>query len=128
MNTPLYSLQLTVRASRELLARAGLAHSSRPWVISARDGSHSIDYDVLTAHAHDLDLSEECIARIAASLATGVEVNLHCAIGYLTRDHAALVMTAIACASGHDRPETRITSTIEGRRHLEDAPALDSWT
>ncbi|WP_139344529.1 hypothetical protein [Rathayibacter sp. VKM Ac-2630] len=117
----------SVRLAEELLARAGCAGSARPWVLRSRSGEHpAIDFDALERHVHRLDLSEEAVARVALSLATGRPVDLRAALGYLTRDHAALVMIAVACAGGHDRAGSRIR-VIDDERRVETAPPLGSW-
>ena len=118
----------SVRLAEELLARAGCAGSAQPWVLRAGAGEHpSIDFGALERHVHRLDLSEEAVARIALSLATGRPVDLRAALGYLTRDHAALVMTAVACAGGHDRTGSRIL-VVDDERRVETVPPLSSWT
>ncbi|WKK71901.1 hypothetical protein Q0F99_01760 [Rathayibacter oskolensis] len=112
--------------AEELLARAGCLRPGYPWVRGAA-GSPVVDLALLETHAGLLDLSEEAVVRIALSLATGRPVDLRSALGYLTRDHAELVMTAVACAGGHDRAASRIR-VVDGERHVEIAPPLAAWT
>lgn len=109
--------------AQELLARAGCLRPEHPWTTGA---SPAIDFGLLEQHAHLLDLSEEGVARVALSLATGRPVDLRSALGWLSRDHAELVMTAVACAAGHDRPESRIR-LVEGERRVESVPPLAHW-
>ncbi|KQQ10439.1 hypothetical protein [Rathayibacter sp. Leaf296] len=116
-----------VRLAEELLARAGCADSARPWVLRTRSGGHrSIDFAALERHVHELDLSEEAVARVALSLATGLPIDLRAALGYLTRDHAELVMTVVACVGGHDRTASRVRVSAD-RRSVETVPPLGSW-
>lgn len=113
-----------VHAAEELLARAGW---DRHWRKGPTEPT-SIPIDFLAAErdAVRFDLSEESVIRIAISMATGNPVDLRSAFGHLTRDHAALVMTAIACASGHDGEEYRVT-TIDDVRRVETVPPLGKW-
>lgn len=113
-----------MRAAEELIARAGW---ERRW---RRDpegpGSSSLDLAALERDANTLDLSEESVVRIAISMATGHPVDLRSAFGHLTRDHAELVMIAVACAGGHDREEYRIIVAGQQRRVATVAP-LGQW-
>ncbi|KQQ05054.1 MULTISPECIES: hypothetical protein [unclassified Rathayibacter] len=118
----------SVGTAEELLSRAGCLRPEHPWVLGTRaDGQPMVDFGVLDREAGVLDLSEEAVARIALSLATGRPVDLRSALGYLTRDHAELVMTAVACAGGHDRAGSRIR-LVGGERRVENAPPLGAWT
>ncbi|MWV50679.1 hypothetical protein GRS96_15510 [Rathayibacter sp. VKM Ac-2803] len=115
----------SVELAEELLGRAGCLRPEHPWVLTAGDAP-VVDFALLERHACLLDLSEEAVVRIALSLATGRPVDLRSALGYLTRDHAELVMTAVACAGGHDRAAGRIR-VVDGQRLVEIAPPLGSW-
>ncbi|QHC59565.1 hypothetical protein [Rathayibacter sp. VKM Ac-2760] len=114
-----------VSLARELLRRTGCARSGLPWVVPA-DGGCAVDLALLERGAHLLDPSEEAVARIALSLATGRPVDLRSAFGHLTRDHAEAVMTAVAGAGGHDRVESRI-AVVDGERRVESVPPLAVW-
>ncbi|NRD08316.1 hypothetical protein [Rathayibacter agropyri] len=112
-----------VHAAEQLLARSGCLRSEHPWVTS---GAAEVDFLALAEHAGVLDLSEEAVARVALSLATGRPVDLRFAFGHLTRDHAELVMIAVAAAAGHDRLSSRI-HVVGDERRLETVPPLAVW-
>ncbi|MBF4461788.1 MULTISPECIES: hypothetical protein [unclassified Rathayibacter] len=113
-----------VRVAEELLRRAGCLRREHPWSPDASRAT--VDFALLAEQAGVLDLSEEAVARIALSLATGRPVDLRRAAGFLTRGHAELVMVAIAIAAGHDRATSRIRVVGEERR-VEVAPPLAVW-
>ncbi|KZX20944.1 hypothetical protein [Rathayibacter tanaceti] len=113
------------RVAEQLLAQAGCLRVESPWV-SGPESALSVDFAVLAEHAGALDLSEEAVARIAHSLATGRPVDLRSAFGHLTRDHAQLVMTAVAVAGGHDREGCRVR-VDGGDRCVESVPPLAAW-
>ena len=111
--------------AEKLLLLAGCLRPEHPWTTGA--GEHpTVDFALLEEHAHLLDLSEEGVARVALSIATGRPVDLRSALGWLSRDHAELVMTAVAAAGGHDRPESRI-GLVSGERRVESVPPLARW-
>ena len=114
-----------VALAQELLLRTGCARPGLPWVRESAAGS-AVDLAVLERGAHLLDLSEEAVARIALSLATGRPVDLRAAFGHLTRDHAEAVMIAVAVAGGHDRVESRVV-VVDGERRVESVPPLGVW-
>jgi len=113
-----------VVVAEELLLRSGCLRPEHPWVLTGP--GPSVDFSLLEKHAHLLDLSEEGVARVALSLASGRPVDLRSALGWLSRDHAELVMTAVACAGGHDRPESRIR-LVDGERRVESVAPLALW-
>ncbi|AND17146.1 hypothetical protein C5C18_03135 [Rathayibacter tritici] len=116
-----------LRAAEQLLVRAGCLRPEHPWTSGpATAAAPRIDFAVLAEQACLLDLSEEAVARIAVSLATGRAVDLRSAFGHLTRDHAALVMTAVAVACGHDQVSSRIRVVGEERR-VETVLPLADW-
>lgn len=116
-----------VRIAEELLLRAGCLRRDLPWVMGPATGAGPmVDFTLLAEHAGRLDLSEEGVVRVALSLATGRPVDLRSALSWLSRDHAELVMTAVACASGHDRDGSRIR-VVDGERRVESVPPLGAW-
>ncbi|PPF19828.1 MULTISPECIES: hypothetical protein [unclassified Rathayibacter] len=116
-----------LEAAEQLLVRAGCLRPEHSWAAgAATEAAPRIDFAVLAEQACLLDLSEEAVARIAVSLATGRPVDLRSAFGHLTRDHARLVMTAVAAAAGHDRVSSRIR-VVGDERRVETAPPLAVW-
>ncbi|PPG52308.1 MULTISPECIES: hypothetical protein [unclassified Rathayibacter] len=116
-----------LEAAEQLLARAGCLRPEHPWMVGEDTAAAPrIDFAVLADRACLLDLSEEAVARIAVSLATGRPVDLRSAFGHLTRDHAQLVMIALAVAGGHDRVGSRIR-VVGDERRVETAPPLAVW-
>lgn len=115
----------SVRIAEELLRRAGCLGSEHPRIPDSA-GTPLVDLDLLAESAHLLDLSEEGVVRVAVSLATGRPVDLRSALGFLSRDHAELVMIAVAAAGGHDRVESRI-GLVDGQRRVESVPPLGVW-
>ena len=114
-----------VALAQELLLRTGCARAGLPWVCESAAGP-AVDLAHLERGAHLLDLSEEAVARIALSIATGRPVDLRSAFGHLTRDHAEAVMIAVASAGGHDRVESRIV-VVDGERRVDSVPPLAAW-
>lgn len=112
-----------MQVAEQLLARSGCLRPEYPW---ATNVDAEVDFSALAEHAGVLDLSEEAVARVALSLATGRPVDLRLAFGHLTRDHAELVMIAVAAAAGHDRVSSRIHVVGDDRR-LETVPPLAVW-
>ncbi|NRG40073.1 hypothetical protein HRK28_03975 [Rathayibacter sp. VKM Ac-2835] len=115
----------SVALAQELLRRTGCARPGLPWVVGT-DAGPVVDLVLLRCGVHLLDLSEEAVARIALSIATGRPVDLRSAFAHLTRDHAEAVMIAVASAGGHDRVESRIV-LVDGERRVESVPPLGVW-
>lgn len=89
-------------AGVELLIRTGKAiREGAPWLVPAGSGRVGVDVDVLVEHSGAWSGAERRIVAIAASLLSAEhEVNLQDALSNLDRKHAALVLAAVAHATG----------------------------
>jgi hypothetical protein len=115
-------------AATELLIRAGLAELSDPWVLyDSAWKTRALDFDAITdENTASRRAVDRHLLRIAASLGSGVAVDLREEISGLDHAETELVMIAIAHAAGF----TEITSTIDdsdGTARIIPTPPLASW-
>lgn len=92
----------TSEAGVELLIRAGFAYHRAPW-IRDHGSTATIDTKILLEESGVLSGGERRIIRLAASLLTGILVDLNYSVTGLDRTRTQLVLAAISHATGtHD--------------------------
>jgi hypothetical protein len=96
-----------VEAATELLIRTGHAQATRPWIrpFDEEDGGpeagHWVDFDIIPDHLNDVSTGQRRLLLIAAAVGSDTaRVNLNDAVGGLDRTTLALVLGAVAHASG----------------------------
>lgn len=90
-----------LEAAVELLIRSGASiHRAAPWILDHGDGTAGVDPDVLLTSAGAWSGGEQRVARIAASLLGGQQVDLSGEICGLHREQLDLVLAALAHANG----------------------------
>lgn len=118
---------LPLEAATELLIRTGWASPGYPWMRREDDGRVWIDYTVIPDSIGVYSGGEQRVLRIAASLGADSPVILGDEVTGLDRRTVALVLAAIAHASGMHEPGRGIESNAAGIPQLVDVAPLYTW-
>ena len=121
---------LPLEAATELLIRTGWAGPERRWVHRADDGRVYVIFSEIPDMIGGYSGGEQRLLMIAASLGADqdapVRISLEDELPGLDREHAQLVLAAIAHAAGFHQPGRSIELVDETPR-LVDVDALYTW-
>lgn len=114
-------------AGAELLIRHGRAiYSGAPWIQQWDGGFAGIDATTLVEETGAYSGGEKRVFAIAASLIDGIPVNLEDTLAGLDYDLAALVLAAVATATGYAEP-VRTIRTVDNEPDWVTLPGLYAW-
>ncbi len=121
---------LPLEAATELLIRTGWAGPGRRWVHRDDDGRAYIIFSEIPDLIGAYSGGEQRLLMIAASIGADqgrpVKISLEDELPGLDREHAELVLAAIAHAAGFHQPG-RTIELVDDTPRLVDVDALYSW-
>ncbi|WP_336624966.1 MULTISPECIES: ATP-binding cassette domain-containing protein [unclassified Microbacterium] len=121
---------LPLEAATELLIRAGWAGPGRGWVHRDDSGRGWINFSEIPDMIGGYSGGEQRLLMIAASLGADqdapVTISLPDELPGLDREHAELVLAAIAHAAGFHEPG-RTIEMVHGAPRIVDVDALYTW-
>lgn len=114
-------------AATELLIRTGYAQNDRPWVRYDEDRQRPwIDFQAIPELLGGMSGGQQRVLRIAASLGADVPIILGDEISGIDRDTTALVLAALAHASGTHEPGRSI-DFVDDQPRIVAVDALYTW-
>ena len=121
---------LPLEAATELLIRTGWAGPERRWVHRADDGRVYVIFSEIPDMIGGYSGGEQRLLMIAASLGADqdapVRISLEEELPGLDREHAQLVLAAIAHAAGFHQPG-RTIELVDDKPRFVDVDALYAW-